>query len=178
MKYAVPVRKALGVRTVFNVLGPLTNPAGAKRQVMGVFDADLTETIARVLGALGSENAMVLHAEDGLDEISTTAATKISQFRNGRVTTRIVAPEDFGIARANMDDLLVESPAQSAEAIRRILGGDCGAARDIVLLNVAAGLSVAGRVEDTAAGIPVAAESIDSGAAKKALEMLVAASNS
>lgn len=177
MKYAVPVRKALGVRTIFNVLGPLTNPAGAKRQVVGVFDAALTETIAEVLGALGAENAMVLHAEDGLDELSTTAETRISQFRDGQVTTRAVAPEDFGIARAKMDDLLVESPEQSAEVIRRVVDGDGGAARDIVLLNAAAGLAVAGRVGDIAAGIPVAAESIDSGAAKKALEMLVAASN-
>jgi len=177
MKYAVPVRKAMGVRTIFNLLGPLTNPAGARRQVMGVFDAALTETIAEVLGALGAVRAMVLHAQDGLDEISTTADTKISQFSDGEVTTHVASPEDFGVKRAKMEDLLAESPQQSADVIRSVLDGDAGPARDIVLLNAAAGLVVADRADDVRAGIPPAAESIDSGAARTALDTLVATSN-
>jgi len=177
MKYAVPVRKALGVRTIFNVLGPLTNPAGAERQLLGVFDGDLTETIAEVLRDLGAVRAMVVHAEDGLDEVSTTSPTKISELRDGEIATRTVTPEDFGLARATMDDLLVESPEQSAEIIRAVLSGEKGPARDMAVLNAAAALAVAGRADDIAAGIPLAEQSIDDGAAKATLEKLVAVSN-
>ena len=177
MKYAVPVRKALGVRTIFNVLGPLTNPAGAERQLMGVFDGELTETIAEVLRELGSVRAMVVHAEDGLDEVSTTSPTKISELRDGEIATRTVAPEDFGLARATMDDLLVDSPEQSAETIRTVLSGVAGPARDMVVLNAAAALAVAGRADNIAACIPIAKQSIDDGAARAALEKLVAVSN-
>ena len=123
IKYAVPVRKALGVRTIFNVLGPLTNPAGARRQVMGVFAEDLTETIAETLGKLGAVRALVVHADDGLDELSTTSATKVSELRDGRVETRRVTPEEFGLSRASMDDLLVASADESAAAIRAVLAG-------------------------------------------------------
>ena len=178
MKYAVPVRKQLAVRTIFNVLGPLTNPAGAKRQLMGVFDASLTEPIARVLGALGAVDAMVVHAADGLDEISITSPTQVSRFKDGQVDTQTIAPEDFGLARATMGDLLVDSAEASAEMIRAILAGDAGPARDIVVLNAAAALTVAGRADDIAAGIVQARESIDSGAAAGALDTLVAVSNS
>ena len=178
MKYAVPVRKQLAVRTIFNVLGPLTNPAGARRQLMGVFDAALTEPIATVLGALGAVHAMVVHADDGLDEISITSETQVSEFADGHLATRKIKPEDFGLARAPMDDLLVDSAEQSAEMIRGVLAAQPGPARDIVLLNAAAALAVAGRVEDIAAGVPPAAQSIDSGAAAEALEKLVAVSNS
>jgi len=177
MKYAVPVRKALGVRTIFNVLGPLTNPAGAQRQVMGVFDAALTDTIARVLAALGAVRAMVVHAGDGLDEISTTSATQISEVADGRVTTHIVEAEHFGLPVARLEDLLVDSPAASAEVIRDVLAGKTGPARDIVVLNAAAALTVAGRAREIRAGIPLAQEAIDSGSARDALEKLVAASN-
>ena len=184
MKYAVPVRKALGVRTIFNVLGPLTNPAGAKRQVMGVFDADLTETIANVHASLGSVRAMILHAEDGLDEISITSLTKISELKDGQVKSRVVQPEDFGLRRGQMKDLLVESPEQSADIIRGILAGKgadgngpAGAARNIVLLNAAAALAVADKAADIPAGLALAAESIDSGAAEAALEKLISISN-
>jgi len=176
MKYAVPARKQLAVRTIFNVLGPLTNPAGARRQVMGVYDAALTEPIARVLGQLGAVAAMVVHADDGLDEISTTSETQVSEFANGQVATRKVTPEDFGLARAAMDDLLIDSAEASAEVIRGVLAGQGGPARDIVLLNAAAALAVAGRADDIAAGLGQAAESIDSGAAAAALDKLVAVS--
>jgi len=173
MKHAAPVRRALAVRTIFNVLGPLTNPAGARRQVMGVFDAALTETIARVLAGLGSERAMVVHADDGLDELSTTSPTRIAELRDGEVTTRTLTPEDLDLPRASLEDLVVESAAESAERIRAVLGGKKGPDRDIVLLNAAAALAVAGKVGDIAEGLAPAAESIDSGAAADALEKLI-----
>jgi len=173
MKHAVPVRRALAVRTIFNVLGPLTNPAGARRQVMGVFDAALTETIARVLAGLGSERAMVVHAADGLDELSTTSPTRIAELRDGEVTTRTLTPEDVDLPRASLEDLAVESAAESAERIRAVLGGKKGPDRDIVLLNAAAALAVAEKVGDIAEGLAPAAESIDSGAAADALEKLI-----
>jgi anthranilate phosphoribosyltransferase len=175
MKHAGPVRGELGVRTIFNVLGPLTNPAGAKRQLMGVFSDSLTEPIANVLANLGAQRVMVVHAADGLDEISITSETRISQFDGDQVTTSTITPEQFGFARASMDDLLVDSPQASADVIRAVLGGAAGPARDIVLLNAAAGLFVAGKADDMQAGLVLAAESIDSGAAAGALEKLIAA---
>jgi anthranilate phosphoribosyltransferase len=178
MKFAAPVRKQLPVRTIFNLLGPLTNPAGAKKQVLGIFDADLTEPIAEALGRLGAERAWVVHADDGLDEISIASPTRISQFRNGKVTTSVVQPEDFGLRRASLAELRVESPKQSAETVRGILAGRAGPQRDIVLLNAAAALAVAGLAEDWPDGIEMANESVDSGKARKALETLVAVSNS
>ncbi|MBS3735285.1 MAG: anthranilate phosphoribosyltransferase [Phycisphaerae bacterium] len=177
MKHAAPVRKQLAVRTIFNLLGPLTNPAAARRQLMGVFDADLTETIAEVLGALGAIRAMVVHADDGLDELSTTSATKVSEFRDGAVTTRRVHPEDFGLAVATLDDLLVDSAEASADRIRRVLAGETGPDRDIVLLNAAAALAVAGKAETIGDGLTIASESVDSGAAATALDALVRMSN-
>ena len=177
MKYAAPIRKQLGVRTIFNVLGPLTNPAGARRQLMGVFDAALTEPIANVLAALGATRTMVVHADDGLDEISTTAATRVSEFRDGNVSTRTVKPEDFGLKRADMSDLLIDSPEASARIIQEVLDGAKGPARDIVVLNTAAAMAVADRGETIADCIPLAEEAIDSGSAKTALEKLISASN-
>ncbi len=177
MRYAVPVRKQLGVRTIFNVLGPLTNPAGARRQVMGVFDADLTETLAEVLGTLGATRAMVVHADDGLDELSTTSETKVSEFAGGTVSTYRLRPGDVGIARATLDDLLVASAEESADVIRGVLDGEKGPARDIVLLNAAAALMVTDTVNDLTAGMSKAAHSIDSGAAAAALRKLVELSN-
>jgi len=177
MKHAGPVRRDLGVRTIFNVLGPLTNPAGAKRQLMGVFSDKLTEPIASVLANLGAERVMVVHAEDGLDEISTTSQTRVSQFDNGQLTTRTIKPEDFGIHRAAMEDLLVDSPEASAEIIRAVLAGQGGPARDIVLLNAAAGLFVAGKADDMQSGLKQAAQSVDSGAAARALDKLIEVSS-
>jgi len=173
MKYAAPVRKALGVRTIFNLLGPLTNPAGAKRQLMGVYDGAVAQTIAEVLGMLGSARAMVVHAENGLDEIATTCATQISELRGGAVTTTTVRPEDFGLPRSRIEDLLVKTSQESADVIRGVLSGRKGPARDIVLLNAAAALAVADRAADIRAGLPIAQASIDSGAAAAALEKLV-----
>ena len=177
MKYAAPVRKALGVRTLFNVLGPLTNPAGAKRQVMGVFDAALTEPIANVLGLLGATRAIVVHAADGLDEISTTAETQISEWNDGRATTRTVQPEDFGLPRATLDDLLVDSPEASAAVVRDVLAGKPGPARDIVTVNAAAAIAVAGLADTIPAALPLAQQSIDTGAASNALATLIKTSN-
>jgi len=177
MKHAGPVRKQLGVRTIFNILGPLTNPAGARRQVMGVFDASLTEKVAEVLGALGAIRAMVVHAEDGLDELSTASETKISEWRDGEVSTYTVRPEDFQLARVNLEDLLIDSPENSASVIRGVLAGRPGPAREIVLLNAAAALAVAGKAEDIASGLSPAAESIDTGAAAEALDKLIELSN-
>lgn len=177
MKYAGPVRKSLGVRTIFNVLGPLTNPAGARRQVMGVFDAKLTETIAQVLSTLGAKRAMVVHAEDGLDELSVTSPTKISELANGQITTRTVTPEDFGLTRASLEDLMIDSPAQSAQIIRDVLSGKPGPARDIITLNAAAALAVAGKAQTIAQALAIATESIDSGSAAAALAKLIEISN-
>ena len=178
MKYAAAVRKSLAVRTIFNVLGPLTNPAGAKRQVMGVFDGGITELIADVLSKLGAIRAMVMHAEDGLDEFSTTSETKVSELIDGQVATRMVSPEDFHLPRAKMDDLLIGSADESAAVIRKVIAGEAGPPRDIVLLNTAAALTVAGKADSIGAGLEAAREAIDSGAAGKALENLVAISNS
>lgn len=177
MKFAVPVRKALGVRTIFNLLGPLTNPAGAKAQVMGVFDAALTEKIARVLGALGSRRAMVVHAEDGLDELSTVSPTQVSELRGGHVATRTVTGEQFGLAPAKFEDLAVNSADESARVVRSVLTGKHGPHRDIVLLNAAAAIMVSEAAADIPAGIEIARHSIDTGAAMRALDRLIAVSN-
>ena len=177
MKHAVPVRKQLAVRTVFNLLGPLTNPAGATRMLMGIFDAGMTEPIARVLAALGAERVMVVHADDGLDEISITSETQVSELTDGNVATRKIKPEDFGLARGKMDDLLIGSAEESAKAVRDILDGRQGSRRDMILLNAGAALTIAGKADDIAKGIGIAAESIDGGAAKATLDKFIAVSN-
>jgi anthranilate phosphoribosyltransferase len=178
MKYAVPVRKQLGVRTIFNVLGPLTNPAGARRQLMGVPSDELTEILAGVLAALGAHKAMVVHSADGLDEISTTAVARVSELSGGKVRTYTLdAPHLLGLARARLADLLVDSPEASAAVVRDVLAGKKGPARDIVLVNAAAALMVADLAADLAAGAILAARSIDTGKAAAALESLVRISN-
>jgi len=178
MKYAAPVRKALGVRTIFNLLGPLTNPAGASRQMMGVFDGTLTERIAEVLAMLGTERAMVVHAEDGLDELSTVSPTKVSELADGKVTTRMVTAEQFGIPAARMKELAVSSAEESARLIQQVLSGKPGPARDIVVLNAGAAIAVAGKADGIPSGMAIAAKSIDSGLAAGALAKLVEISNS
>lgn len=177
MKYAAPVRKQLGVRTIFNVLGPLTNPAGAKRQVMGVPSEAMTETIAGVLAALGAVRAMVVHSADGLDEISTTAPVAVAELIDGRITRRTVDAADLGLPRAKLDDLLIDSAGASATVIRDVLAGKAGPARDITAINAAAAIVVAASADDLPAGLAKAAESIDSGAASAALDKLIAISN-
>lgn len=177
MKYAIGPRREIGIRTVFNILGPMTNPAGAKRQLLGVYDGALTDTMARVLNKLGSKRVFVVHGEDGLDEISTTASTQVTELNAGQVRTYIIHPEDFGLPVAVMDDLTGGDAAANAAILKDVLGGRKDAKRDIVLLNSAAVIVAAGKAEDLKEGLERAAESIDSGRAAGALEELIRVSN-
>ncbi len=172
MKHVAPVRQTLGVATVFNLLGPLANPAAAKRQVLGVYRAELTELLANVLHRLGSERAWVVHAEDGLDEVSTMSPTRISELADGHVTTWTLRPEQYGFEAPSIDSLRVGSAKASAKVIGEVLEGREGPARDIVLLNTAAALVVAGAADDVASALPVAAHALDSGRAGETLEAL------
>jgi anthranilate phosphoribosyltransferase len=172
MKHAIGPRRELGMRTVFNVLGPLTNPAGARRQLLGVFDPALTELMAGTLAELGSEHALVVHGLDGLDEISTTGPTRVSELRDGKVRTCEVTPEDFGLRRVSPRDLEGGEPAQSAEVLLRALSGDASAARDIVALNAGGAIYVGGEAGSIEDGIAIACEAIDSGAAMDTLDGL------
>lgn len=176
MKHVAPVRQTLGVATVFNLLGPLANPAAAKRQLLGVYRADLTELLANVLHRLGSERAWVVHAEDGLDEVSTMGPTRISELADGHVTTWTLRPEQYGLTPPSIDALRVSSPAASAKIIREILEGKEGPPRDIVLLNSAAALVVAGAADDIASALGIAAHAVDSGRAGETLEALARSS--
>jgi anthranilate phosphoribosyltransferase len=173
MKYVMLARKEIRIRTVFNILGPLTNPAHALAQVIGVYDGRLTEVMAQVLKELGTVRAFVVHGEDGLDEISNTAESRVSELRHNEVRTYTVRPEDFGLPRARMTDLQGGSAADNAEIIRRILKGERGPKRDIVLLNAGAAVAAGGKAEDIAAGMMTAQHSIDSGAALDKLNRLV-----
>ena len=177
MRHAGPTRKDLGVRTAFNLLGPLTNPAGASRQLVGVPRPELTELVARSLALLGSERAWVVHGADGLDEISTTGYTKVSECRGGAVNTFYVHPADFGLPKASPAQLRGGDAAANAAIARRVLDGEQGAARDIVLLNTAASLLIAERVGSIEDGIGQAATAIDEGRAAKVLERLAQTSN-
>jgi anthranilate phosphoribosyltransferase len=177
MRHAAATRRELGVRTAFNLLGPLTNPAGASRQLVGVPRPELTELVARALALLGTERAWVVHGADGLDEISTTGYTKVSECRDGAVNTFYVHPSDFGVPKASPADLLGGDAAANAAIARAVLGGERGPARDIVLFNAAASLLIAGKAAAISDGIAMAAEAIDSGAAAAVLERLVTASN-
>ena len=176
MKYAIGPRREIGARTIFNALGPLSNPAGAKRQVVGVYSAALTETLAGVLGTLGSERAFVVHGSDGLDEMTLTGPTRVSELKNGSVSTYRVSPGDFGLAQAPADALKGGDADYNAEITRSILNGEEGPRRDIVLLNAAAAIVAGGKAGDLNEGVQTAAEVIDSGKALEKLEGLVAAS--
>ena len=178
MKFAIGPRREMGIRTVFNLLGPLTNPAGAARQLMGVYDAALTETLAEVLRNLGARRAMVVHGADGLDEITVTGATKVTELAGGRTRTYEITPEGLGLSRHALSEMTVASPAEGAAALRDVLSGARGPRRDMVLANAAAVAIVAGIAEDLAEGVAAAAKSIDAGNARAALERLVAVSNS
>lgn len=170
MRHAIGPRREMGIRTIFNVLGPLTNPAGALSQATGVYDGELTEIMARVLGELGSKGAFVFHGHGGLDELTTTGPNKVSRLKDGQVTTETFDPTDLGFAKADPADLLGGTPEENAAITRNILAGqESGPKRDVVLLNAAAGLIAAGKVDNFAAGIEAARESIDSGAALKVL---------
>jgi len=177
MRHAAPTRKDLGVRTAFNLLGPLTNPAGASRQLVGVPRPELTELVARSLALLGSERAWVVHGADGLDEISTTGYTKVSECRDGKVNTFYVHPADFGLAKNSPAELKGGDATANAVIARRVLAGERGAARDIVLLNTAASLLIAERIGTIEDGIAEAAAALDRGQAAAVLERLVAVSN-
>jgi anthranilate phosphoribosyltransferase len=179
MRYAIGPRRELGVRTVFNILGPLTNPAGADAQLLGVYDPALTELMAHVLQALGSRAACVVHGSDGLDELTTTGPSQMSTFgvggRNGDVVTETLDPLDLGFARARPVDLLGSEPEENARITHDVLSGvERGARRDVVLLNAAAALWVGGIVPNLETGVARAGESIDSGAALGKLEALIA----
>jgi anthranilate phosphoribosyltransferase len=176
MKHAGPTRREMGVRTAFNLLGPLTNPAGATRQVVGVPRADLTDLLARSLRLLGSTRAWVVHGADGIDEISTTGHTKVSECRDGSVHTFYIHPSEFGIRKATLAELLGGDAAENAAIVRRVLEGQSGAPRDAVVLNAGAALFVANRVESVREGINVAVTAIDSGGALATLETMVRAS--
>jgi anthranilate phosphoribosyltransferase len=179
-RHAMPARRALGVRTIFNLLGPLTNPANASAQVVGVYAAELTTVLAQALGALGVARAFVVHGDDGLDEISISGETTVAELRDGTVRQFRVAPEDFGVARTAVEFIRGGADAaQNAQIIRNILGTpgrahDHGAHRDIVLINAAAALVAAGRAAEFLEGVHLAAASIDSGAARQTLEALIA----
>ncbi len=175
MKHVAGVRSELGIVTLFNLLGPLTNPAGAKFQLLGVFASDLTMLIARVLGELGSTRAWVVHAEDGMDELSTTSPTLVSEWHQGKARPWRLDPLDYGIPRAKVTDLHVKSAKESAEVITRIANGEKGPPRDITVLNAAAALVVVGKAPDMPAGIKLASETIDSGRMKRTVENLVKA---
>ena len=178
-RHATAARKQIGVRTVFNLLGPLTNPASASAQIVGVYDAKLTELVAKALGELGLSRALVVHGADGLDEISLSGETYVSELRDGAVRNFSVTPEDFGLARAPLDAIRGGDAKENAEIMHKILGRSLlyrahGPQRDIVLANAAAVLVVAGRATDFLDGVRVAIESIDSGAAREKLERLIA----
>jgi anthranilate phosphoribosyltransferase len=173
MKHAGPTRKELGIRTAFNLLGPLTNPAGATRQIVGVPRSELTELLARALLLLGSTRAWVVHGADGIDEISTTGYTKVSECRDGAVHTFYVHPADFGMTKASPAELKGGDAGRNAAIVREILDGQHGAPRRVVVLNAAAGLFVAGRVASVRDGIAMAVEAIDSGAVRDTLARMV-----
>lgn len=176
MRHVGPVRAELGTRTIFNILGPLTNPAGVKRQLTGAFSARLIRPMAETLLALGSESAWLVHGSDGTDEISIAGPTAVAALKDGAVTEFTVAPEDAGLPRYPFEAIIGGSPAENAAAFRALLDGAKGAYRDAVLLNSAAALVVAGKAADLKTGVALAARSIDSGAAKSRMEALRQAS--
>lgn len=178
MKYAVGPRKEMGIRSIFNILGPLTNPARAKRQILGVFAGKLTEALAAVLGNLGSEDAMVVHGEDGLDEITISNGTKVSRYKGGRLDTFYVSPEDFGLTRSDVRSLAGGDKDENAGILRSILKGEKGPKRDIVLMNSSAALMVAGKAEGFKDAMLIAADAIDSGKAYARLQEIIRLSNS
>ncbi len=178
MKYVQPIRKALGFRTVFNILGPLANPAGATSQVMGVADEDLMQMVAEALKLLGTRYAMVVHGA-GLDEISTAAVTKIAELKDGKITNKQINPQDLGIEQARLEDLKVTDAKTSAKVLRDILSGkETGPRRDIVIVNAAAAIIAGGLADDFESALKIAQESVGSGKASASLEKLIEVSNS
>ena len=177
MKHAIGPRREMGIRTVFNLLGPLTNPAGAPNQVLGVFSSQWLEPLAQVLKQLGSEHVLVVHAGDGLDEISIGAPTRVAELKNGGISIYTITPEDFGVQRASLSTLVVEDAAQSLATIRRVLENEPGPARDIVMLNAGAAIYASGLVASLMSGIARAGEVLGNGKAVKTLDELIRVSN-
>jgi anthranilate phosphoribosyltransferase len=175
-RHVGPTRVELGTRTIFNLLGPLSNPAGVKRQLVGVFAPEWVKPVAEVLGKLGSERAWVVHGA-GLDEITTAGETQVAEWKDGRVSSFTLTPEQIGLKRARLEDLKGADPAANAAALRALLNGEAGPLRDIVQLNAAAALVVAGLAQDLPEGMGLAADSIASGKARMALDRLVAITN-
>jgi anthranilate phosphoribosyltransferase len=177
MKNVGPTRVELGTRTIFNLLGPLSNPAGVKRQMVGVFSRQWIEPLAQVLKNLGSESAWVVHGSDGLDEITISGPTYVAALENGAVRSFEIAPEHVGLTRAKAEVLRGGDATDNARALRGVLSGEKGPFRDVAILNAAAGLVVAGRAQDIKQGVALAAKSIDSGEAEGRLDRLIVASN-
>jgi len=177
MKHAIGPRKEMAVRTIFNVLGPLTNPAGAPNQLLGVFEDALVEPLAEVLNKLGSNHVMVVHSQDGMDEISIGAETKVSELKDGKITSYTISPEEFGFSKTNISELAVNGAEESLAVIKKVLDNEDGPAKDIVMFNAGAAIYVAGLADSLKAGIEKAEEVIASGAAKAKLEALVELSN-
>jgi len=178
MKYVQPARRELRLRTVFNLLGPLTNPARATCQVVGVYSADLVEKLAEALSMLGLHRALVVHGSDGLDEITISGPTRIGEVREGQVHTYEVTPEEFGLRKASLEEISGGDAAINAKLIREVLAGEKSPRRDVVVLNAAAALVAAGKADHMRDAVPLAAQSIDSGAAAKKLVALADFSNS
>jgi len=177
MKHVGPTRVELGTRTIFNLLGPLSNPAGVKRQMVGVFARPWIEPLAKVLAALGSERAWVVHGSDGLDEVTTSGATFVAELDRGKVKTFEIAPEEAGLKRVKPEELKGGEPALNAMALKAVLDGMPGPFHDVALMNAAAALVVAGKAKTIAEGAKLAVKSVDSGAAKERLKKLIAISN-
>ena len=178
MKHVAPVRKELGIRTMFNVLGPLSNPAKPKMQLMGVYDKKLTEPLAKVLLNLGVNKAMVVYGNDGLDEISMSDATTVCEIKDGKIISYEMAPENFGLKRCRKTDLIGGTPLENAEITKRLLQGERNAKRDAVVLNSAAALYIAGKAASIREGIDLAEQAIDTGTAIKQLDRFIELSNS
>lgn len=177
MKYVALARRQMGIRTIFNMLGPLTNPAGANTQVVGVYAANLTELLARVLGELGCTRALVVHGGDGLDELTITGESKITEWKNGESSTYFVVPEDFGLKRATLSDIRGGDANENSGIILEVLRGTRGARRDIVLLNAAAAFVASSKANDLGEGVQFAERSIDNGNALRKLEQLIEFTN-
>ncbi|MGH9823604.1 MAG: anthranilate phosphoribosyltransferase, partial [Blastocatellia bacterium] len=178
MKYVALARRQMGIRTIFNMLGPLTNPAGANAQLVGVYAAELTEVLAEVLNRLGTSRAIVAHGSDGMDEITITGSTRITELRDGKISTYTVHPEELGITPATLADIRGGDASENANLILKILGGETGPRRDIVLMNAAAALAVSGKASSFQDGLGLAAESIAGGNALEKLERLIEFTNS
>lgn len=177
MKFAIGPRREMGIRTIFNILGPITNPAGAQRQILGVYADALTETLAKVLGKLGALDAIVVHGEDGLDEITISSRTRVSRFSGGKTDNYHVEPEDFGFRRRTIKDIRGGTKSDNAAITLSILNGETGPRRDIVLMNSALALIAAGKTEDLKTAVSVSADAIDSGKASQKLDEVRRVSN-